>query len=454
MIPSKNQFPPPFVLTRPSTRTKNKDARPGAVNMPNPCRTAAEMQAMRDQQASDKQQKESNVILPDGIESDDSDKDRYQPEDTEDMQEDSNEDEFESEEEVVSKKGKKPKPGRCEITAARVTSATTRSKSASSAKHLKRERSPSQSQAGPVKKAKKSNQPPSGLRSGWDDAIKTKLIAPADKTHQEDNNLLARYGGMISDNEDDEMERSAIVNDKGSKRGPNNYVPHRLIQSSLKIELVSSVPRMQREAQGGNAFTKELVPLAKSLAGSLSPWEGFSREQVQELVDKIYGPAWYIVQNAPIDPWAPFISYRLKNWCNGFGTKAAEALRRYIKVDQADFFKNHKIIADWDVPDPERLSEKEKPYRAFILALQAVQHALKAWTTGEYVEPRGSVNHFLADNYSDHTERKSDKGRTINVLVCHATQYMPTVKALTKDHWEAIFKEIANILADNKPKRK
>ncbi|KAF8815362.1 hypothetical protein BYT27DRAFT_7030830, partial [Phlegmacium glaucopus] len=83
-----------------------------------------------------------------------------------------------------------------------------------------------------------------------------------------------------------------------------------------------------------------------------------------------------------------------------------------------------------------------------------VQHALKAWTTGEYIEPRYSANHFSADNYSDRTERRSDKGRTINVLVCHTTQYMPTVKALMKDHWEAIFIEIANILANNKPKRK
>jgi len=83
-----------------------------------------------------------------------------------------------------------------------------------------------------------------------------------------------------------------------------------------------------------------------------------------------------------------------------------------------------------------------------------VQHALKAWTTGEYVEPRGSANHFSADNYGDRTERKSEKGRTVNVLIRRATQYMPTVKALTKDHWEAIFTEISNILADNKPKRK
>ena len=55
-------------------------------------------------------------------------------------------------------------------------------------------------------------------------------------------------------------------------------------------------------------FTNQLVPLAKSLAGSLSPWEGLSKEQVQKLVDKIYGSDQYTVQDAPIDPWAPLVS--------------------------------------------------------------------------------------------------------------------------------------------------
>ena len=44
--------------------------------------------------------------------------------------------------------------------------------------------------------------------------------------------------------------------------------------------------------------------------------------------------------------------------------------------------------------------------------------------------------------------------RTVNVLVRRATQYMPTVKALSKDHWDTIFTEISSFLADNKPKRK
>jgi hypothetical protein len=57
MAPNKNPLPPPFAPSRPTTRIKNKDARPGAIDKPKPRRTPAEMQAIRDQQLSDKQEK-------------------------------------------------------------------------------------------------------------------------------------------------------------------------------------------------------------------------------------------------------------------------------------------------------------------------------------------------------------------------------------------------------------
>ena len=62
-----------------------------------------------------------------------------------------------------------------------------------------------------------------------------------------------------------------------------------------------------------DVFTNQLVPLAKSLTGSLSPWEGLSKEHVQGLVDKIYGSAQYIVQDAPMDPWGPLVSVLFVN---------------------------------------------------------------------------------------------------------------------------------------------
>jgi len=81
---------------------------------------------------------------------------------------------------------------------------------------------------------------------------------------------------------------------------------------------------MQHEACGGNrkkwklehlpkrtseVFTNQLVPLAKSLAGSPPPWESLSKEQVQGLIDKIYGSAQHTIQDAPIDPWGPLVSH-------------------------------------------------------------------------------------------------------------------------------------------------
>ena len=33
-----------------------------------------------------------------------------------------------------------------------------------------------------------------------------------------------QFSGMVGDDEDDEVERSVLVNDKGSKKGPSDYV--------------------------------------------------------------------------------------------------------------------------------------------------------------------------------------------------------------------------------------
>ena len=60
-----------------------------------------------------------------------------------------------------------------------------------------------------------------------------KSIAPATKTDDDDS--LTQYGGMVGDDEDDEVERSVIVKDKGSKRGPSQYVRISLVHVSNKL---------------------------------------------------------------------------------------------------------------------------------------------------------------------------------------------------------------------------
>jgi hypothetical protein len=60
MPPKKNPLPRPFAPSGLSTRPKNKDVRPGAVDKPRPRKTPAEMQAIQEQQALDKQEKKCN----------------------------------------------------------------------------------------------------------------------------------------------------------------------------------------------------------------------------------------------------------------------------------------------------------------------------------------------------------------------------------------------------------
>jgi len=47
--------------------------------------------------------------------------------------------------------------------------------------------------------------------------MKAKPIAPANKSNKEDDDSLVQYGGMVGDDEDDEVERLVIVKDKGLK---------------------------------------------------------------------------------------------------------------------------------------------------------------------------------------------------------------------------------------------
>ena len=67
-----------------------------------------------------------------------------------------------------------------------------------------------------------------------------KSIAPA--TKMDDDNSLAWYGGMVGDDEDDEVEWSVVVKDKGSKWGPSHYVCISLVHVSNELIDESSHP--------------------------------------------------------------------------------------------------------------------------------------------------------------------------------------------------------------------
>jgi hypothetical protein len=66
------------------------------------------------------------------------------------------------------------------------------------------------------------------------------LIAPA-KSNTEDDSPV-QFGGMVDNDEDDEAERSILVNDKGSKKGSKQLCAYLFDpceqQRALKLTLV------------------------------------------------------------------------------------------------------------------------------------------------------------------------------------------------------------------------
>ena len=60
-----------------------------------------------------------------------------------------------------------------------------------------------------------------------------KLIAPATKMDNDDS--LTQYGGLVGNDGDYGVDQSVVVNDKGLKRGPSQYVNISLVHVSNKL---------------------------------------------------------------------------------------------------------------------------------------------------------------------------------------------------------------------------
>ncbi|KIM49826.1 hypothetical protein M413DRAFT_438944, partial [Hebeloma cylindrosporum] len=114
----------------------------------------------------------------------------------------------------------------------------------------------------------------------------------------------------------------------------------------------------------------------------------------------------------------------------------------------------HAHFSDFeDVPVVAKL--KIKPVGALILAVQAVEHAFKSWTTGVYVKNSSPKGYFSGDNYGDKVMKVTGKdGRAKHVNNRQATQYVPTIEAFEDRHWESILEAVREILDASNSKRK
>ncbi|KAF8805360.1 hypothetical protein BYT27DRAFT_7258471 [Phlegmacium glaucopus] len=189
---------------------------------------------------------------------------------------------------------------------------------------------------------------------GWDSAYKTLSNARNEMASPVDNdNSMVRYGGMVGDSEEDDLECIAAVISASGKSSKKKALP-----AMIKISAATSAPGpVTKKALRGGAnkwnlnhlpgperqvvqktFTQVVVPLAKAMAGTMVPWSELSVVHVQSLIDKAFGENLHVVQRD--DVWCGLISYRLNSWQNGFGTTAATAVRSYIQENEENFENN------------------------------------------------------------------------------------------------------------------
>ncbi|KAF5328797.1 hypothetical protein D9619_011528 [Psilocybe cf. subviscida] len=111
-----------------------------------------------------------------------------------------------------------------------------------------------------------------------------------------------------------------------------------------------------------------------------------------------------------------------------------------------------------EIPDPLNMKKDEKPVGALILALQAVEYALKRWETGTYNKASNTADYFSFDNYGDVTEKRIQLTGTTKKLVSHfnprATKFMQTAQGLKDEQWSHIFENATDFLVRSKKKRR
>ncbi|KAG6823247.1 hypothetical protein H0H92_010874, partial [Tricholoma furcatifolium] len=247
----------------------------------------------------------------------------------------------EEERQQPNKRGKKPsKFRRADITALRDSDAGTPSDSfnAGKRKALTAPATPA------MKKLKKSTSKASKTGTGAFDpqwvvsnkAASARSVAIAVQRNNDDT--MVTMGGFADDDDDDEApERAALTATSHYPRNRKNVAP-----SNVKITRGRMAPT-KTELRGGSKkwnenhlpagakerFKSEVVPMAKERTGILPPWANLSSDDLQDIVDEVYGSGTYTVEAG--DAWHGLISYRIQNWRNSFAGAAMEAVKRTLE---------------------------------------------------------------------------------------------------------------------------
>ncbi|KAJ6625656.1 hypothetical protein B0H10DRAFT_2211929 [Mycena sp. CBHHK59/15] len=155
-----------------------------------------------------------------------------------------------------------------------------------------------------------------------------------------------------------------------------------LLQQIIAIQTIAPKLPTRKEARGGTAkwtlqhlppgtaseFMDEVVPLARKLAGTLTPWMGLTVKQIQHLVDRVFGEGVHEVTTE--SAWVGLIGYRLTDWRSGLATRGLRAVETLVESYDPDSDDSNAYDEDEPEASPPYIATTESPaYTATIGAV-------------------------------------------------------------------------------------
>ncbi|KAF9539711.1 hypothetical protein CPC08DRAFT_731085 [Agrocybe pediades] len=269
--------------------------------------------------------------------------------------------------------------------------------------------------------------PNTALISGWGDEV----VLQGTSALEEDS--MVREGGFIQDGETDDVDgkslvrmpkdakvRKPLLTKKAQHGGKNKWTLDHLLTGTK------------------HAFINSLTSLAQVKAGTTDPWSrtvvtqmgGFSIISTIELTSA-FVDSYLTKKGTPLPP------YLFKLWEENEETSKIKRQGRF-QSDLIIYTLAHAHFMEYDsIPDPKELNKGVLPCGAVVLALQAVEHAFKFWTSGQYVQ--NQTLQFSADL------KKNATGKIVDFKVLGSGYYLTTVRALDKDQWRQVFDAVNEI---------
>ncbi|KAJ7861946.1 hypothetical protein B0H13DRAFT_2671772 [Mycena leptocephala] len=357
----------------------------------------------------------------------------------------------------------------------------------------------------------------------------------------DDDGHMVRSGGPAFDDDPNEHIEGKQKKKKRGRPSESDYIQ---ISKPPKPPTLKEIRQGRDKLPSGASakFKEVMTPLARVHMGHHEdPWEVFTDEQLELVMDKTYGEHDYNVKD-PV--WHGLVAYRLTDWRNAIAHRGVDAVTSFLNTKREDQIEkeaeetqaadeeihndpgailfpipaerslrtsfltedpafnrdgsfnyttregiaafveyclqeeNHTAPYHWRewnngvqkeglfendvilwtlahhvmimVPLPLDVyadSDYQHPIGALILCIQAVERALRAWSTGEFVMSSKSADHFSKDHYADTI--KMVKG--LQKKHKRSGKYVPTIRNFNDKQWESIF-EITEAWVDRKKK--